>query len=94
MSDAKGRRDKPPTDDVVCINKTVGVYMTKTLRKDTDNPTFWHWCSKASFGERWRAKGTDDHELISADPLHLEPSLLCPDCGLHGFVRNGEWIAA
>lgn len=29
----------------------------------------------------------------SAEPLTLSPSLLC-DCGSHGFIRAGRWIAA
>jgi hypothetical protein len=30
------------------------------------------------------------------DPVTVTvtPSILCPDCGTHGFVRNGEWIPA
>ncbi len=27
-------------------------------------------------------------------PLDLSPSLLCSDCGNHGFVRNGKWQGA
>jgi hypothetical protein len=36
------------------------------------------------------------HTLVSEDPLHIEPSLLCPDpaCGLHGFIRDGKWETA
>lgn len=30
-------------------------------------------------------------ELVSLDPLHLEPSLLCRVCGDHGFIRDGKW---
>lgn len=33
-------------------------------------------------------------DLISEDPIHIEPSLLCRACGDHGFVRNGLWVAA
>lgn len=36
-------------------------------------------------GARW--------QLISRDPLHVEPSLKCI-CGFHGYVRNGAWEAA
>ncbi|ACU71774.1 hypothetical protein Caci_2865 [Catenulispora acidiphila DSM 44928] len=32
-------------------------------------------------------------DVISLDPLHIEPSLLCRACGSHGFIR-GTWIAA
>jgi hypothetical protein len=28
------------------------------------------------------------------DPLTLSPSLLCHQCGSHGFIRDGLWIAA
>jgi hypothetical protein len=24
----------------------------------------------------------------------VSPSILCADCGLHGFVVNGEWMSA
>jgi hypothetical protein len=32
--------------------------------------------------------------LVSEDPLTLSPSLLCPICGHHGFVREGRWVPA
>jgi hypothetical protein len=31
--------------------------------------------------------------LVSLDPLHVEPSILC-SCGRHGFVRDGRWVEA
>lgn len=31
------------------------------------------------------------HELVSADPLTVAPSLLCRVCGNHGFIRSGKW---
>lgn len=31
--------------------------------------------------------------LMSLDPLHVEPSILC-SCGRHGFVRAGRWEEA
>lgn len=58
---------------------------------DTADPTFWHWCPSNG---RWIAAGTMRHELVSRDPLHLEPSLLWRCCGLHGWVRNGQWQEA
>lgn len=27
----------------------------------------------------------------SLDPLTLSPSILDPDCGLHGYIRGGRW---
>ncbi len=32
--------------------------------------------------------------VITLDPLHLEPSLLCTRCGDHGFIRLGRWVPA
>lgn len=37
-------------------------------------------------GPRWT--------LVSMDPLHIEPSVLCRGCGHHGFVRDGAWVPA
>lgn len=34
------------------------------------------------------------HTIVSRDPLTIVASILCPDCGLHGFVTNGEWVPA
>ena len=34
------------------------------------------------------------HQIISSDPIHIEPSILCDDCGIHGFVRYGKWVSA
>lgn len=52
---------------------------------------FWHWCPTR---ERWACAGTAKHDLISDETLHLEPSLLWPCCGKHGWVRNGAWTEA
>ena len=78
------------TDDIY-----YGWFSTET------NPMFWHWCKALEDvpPERkvhdgcWVAAGTSAHTLVSREPLHLEPSLPCPCCGLHGFVRNGEWVS-
>jgi len=31
-------------------------------------------------------------QLLSRDPLTLQPSILC-DCGDHGFITHGRWIS-
>ena len=28
------------------------------------------------------------------DPLTISPSVLCRDCGLHGWIRDGRWVPA
>lgn len=62
-----------------------------TAAADDLNPWFWHWCSQQS---RWMAQATSAHTLVSREPLHMEPSLLWPCCGTHGFVRDGKWAPA
>lgn len=37
-------------------------------------------------GARWQVQ--------SWDPLTLSPSLLCLECGDHGFIQNGKWVPA
>lgn len=32
------------------------------------------------------------HVVQQEDPLTITPSILCPDCGLHGFIISGKWI--
>lgn len=95
-------RSTPPTD-------WPGLEMTGVTRLTDDiyygwvgghaNPVFWHWCAPAdpdltTSGTRWIAANTEAHTLVSRDPLHLEPSLLWSCCGLHGWVRNGQWAGA
>jgi hypothetical protein len=31
---------------------------------------------------------------VSADGRTVTPSILCPDCGLHGFLTDGVWHPA
>lgn len=51
----------------------------------------WHWCPEAG---RWSAWTVEQHRVVSVKPLHLEPSLLWPCCGKHGFVHDGAWVEA
>lgn len=53
----------------------------------------WHWCTGRGQA-RWALAGTGNHTLVNRDPLHLEPSLLWPCCGRHGFIRDGRWVSA
>lgn len=36
---------------------------------------------------------TGGHRIEQLDPVTVSPSILCPDCDLHGFVRAGRWEA-
>lgn len=31
------------------------------------------------------------HSIVRVDPLTVNPSIMCDDCGLHGFVTDGIW---
>lgn len=35
----------------------------------------------------------EGHTITQDDPLTITPSILCPDCGTHGFVTEGKWVA-
>lgn len=67
----------------------------------------WHWCdhhlwagrsgydAEPELYVRWVPASADRHDFISAEPLHLEPSVYWPECcGTHGFIRDGQWIPA
>jgi hypothetical protein len=98
-------RNTPPSDwpglEMVGMTKLTDDIYFGWLTAET-NPTFWHWCKslegvpaekKVAVG-CWVAVGTSAHTLVSREPLHLEPSLLWECCGIHGFVRGGQWVPA
>ena len=97
-------RSDPPSDwsglEMVDLTRLTDDIYFGWLKHET-NPMFWHRCS-ALIGvpeERrvhgpWAAAGTSAHTLVAREPLHMEPSLLWPCCGTHGFVRDGAWIPA
>lgn len=37
-------------------------------------------------GPRW--------QKLQDDPLTILPSILCRTCGLHGWIRDGQWVPA
>ena len=36
----------------------------------------------------------EGHQVVADDPLTIVASILCPDCGDHGWVRCGQWVPA
>lgn len=96
--------DTPPTDwpgmEMTGLTKvTDGIYFGWLATEP--NPMFWHRCAalvgvpdELTVHGPWVAAGTSAHTLVSREPLHLEPSLLWSCCGLHGFLRAGQWISA
>lgn len=49
------------------------------------------WCRGGIYWVQIR-EGAPIWTLVSLDPLHVEPSLLCRRCGSHGFIRGGTWV--
>ncbi|MBD3783717.1 MAG: hypothetical protein IE926_12330 [Micrococcales bacterium] len=95
------RFDNPPTQwaalgdmPIIAIDEAAGIYLGPSFRPETTNPTFWHWCTGLAVEPRYLAMGTPHHTVESRDPWHLEPSLLCPECGCHGWIRDGRWASA
>lgn len=88
----RNREQPPPTwadwgDSIVKVNDD----MYYAFIDGQTRPTIWHWCEKRGY---WASGGTSLHDLLSYEPLHLEPSLLYPCCDLHGWIRNGKWVSA
>ncbi|MFI6249058.1 hypothetical protein [Streptomyces sp. NPDC051016] len=100
---ASADRGKPPCDwpslkTVDVVKLTDDIYFGWLSE---ENPIFWHRCAaladvpeEHTVSGPWVAAGTSLHTLVSRDPLHLEPSLLWNCCGLHGYVRSGQWTPA
>ncbi len=32
--------------------------------------------------------------VVTKEPLTISPSILCGECGVHGFIRDGKWVPA
>lgn len=96
-------RETPPTGwpgvgdwPIATVDAELGIYMAPMrTAHDKESAVIWHWCPTNHSGTpRWICMGCSNHTVESQDPWHLEPSILCPTCGLHGWVRNGRWQRA
>lgn len=61
-----------------------------------DSVGFEHRCDRGDRGVIICApRLKPEHTVTQADAkTTVSPSILCPDCGTHGFVRDGRWVAA
>jgi len=68
------------------------------IRHTSEGWRFSHVCTSPRSGHTWRIAPLlqigHGHEVLSTHPLHIEASILCDDCGTHGWVRDGEWVPA
>ncbi len=74
----------PLDDDVMAV----------IFPKGDTPPHFRHRCRAVrgdSIHERIAAPSLAKHTVVSRDPLHIEASILCLDCQIHGHVRDGVW---
>lgn len=69
-----------------------------TQESDGEHWRFSHVCTSPRSGIVWRIAPAlqigRGHEVLSTNPLHIEASILCEDCGIHGWVRGGLWVTA
>lgn len=88
-------KENPPSDWANARPLGGDVYWLPMSDSDTGQKytLIWHWCEARKPGPGWTSARTIDHQHISFDPLHIEPSLLCKDCGWHGFIRDGQWAS-
>lgn len=63
----------------------------------------WHYClDQVNAGGVWfdipaaheAVPNSMYWDLVSMDPLTVEPSILCRRCGHHGWIREGRWVSA
>ena len=61
------------------------------VRLEDDRPVIEHTCH----GERVTATLDNVRWTVEqADPLTVQPSFCCLDCGLHGWIDGGEFWGA
>lgn len=56
------------------------------------NPT-GEWCEGSLNFEGTPGSGPT-WQVVSLEPLTISPSVLCTQCGHHGWIKDGRWIPA
>lgn len=55
---------------------------------------FEHKCDRGDRGLVVCAPALAPEHQVDRATVTVSPSILCADCGTHGFVRDGSWVAA
>jgi hypothetical protein len=79
-------------DDDSTVELANGAFAVLTYPDGTRR--FQHRCARPDRGTIICAPAlTERHRVVDPDPatLTIFPSILCPDCHLHGHVTDGEW---
>lgn len=83
-----GDATKPGYDHIVDHGRVQSVhYPDGTIR-------IRHECTRPRDGQTLIAAPAftiPGHTIVSTDPVTITPSILCGDCGLHGFLTEGVW---
>lgn len=83
--------------------------VTFELDADGVHVWYWHHCSFVGFRPDGTVTGgievVDEPQhvlprgkekcwtVVQREPLTVVPSILCSECGTHGFITNGQWIS-
>ena len=85
------RELNPQYDGIPDIEKAGAIVRHKNKKDESE-------CMSAIRFDTEEVKQVFSHkscwQVLSWEPLTLNPSLLCLRCGDHGFIRDGKWIPA
>lgn len=94
-------KSEPPTEwsPLSLIDVGGGVYVhvpvETTVGDKGTNVLVYHWHEPSLGHPRWQLTACGLHDVESADPLTLSPSLACDEgCPNHGWIKNGSWSNA
>lgn len=81
----------------------IGLGVTIEIRSLEGVPAgldYWHPCADGRRAIGWipfaghPVDAGHSWTVEQGDPITISPSLLCRDCGHHGFIRGGRWVPA
>ena len=64
--------------------------VTFGLADDGEHVEFWHDCTERR-NQATLPLGAEGWTVETKAPLTVRPSVQCGDCGLHGWITNGQW---
>lgn len=50
------------------------------------------WCYGSVLFDGYGDSTRPHWHVVTWEPLHLEPSIRCSQCGEHGWIRDGRWV--
>lgn len=80
--------DTPDTWGIGAVN--IGDHNYVLISVTGGTVMWWHPCGS----NPWYARPLDTHTIESINPLSVKESVLCQDCGYHGYIREGRWVPA